>query len=133
MAYLRSLVTVISIISYIFIFAAPPGTPMNIIVGNTTSTSFVVQWNKVDDVFWYFVNLSYDGGSVNESSQTTSQTITGLTPGTTYHVTVTASNSCGSSSDFIIATTLIKPSTPPSSFVIIATVVSMPLTTPTGM
>ena len=133
MAYLRNLVTAISIVSYIFIFAAPPGTPMNIIVSNTTSTSFVVQWNKVDDVFWYFVNLSYDGGSVNESSQTTSQTITGLTPGTMYCVTVTATNSCGRSSDFIIATTLIKPSTPSSSFVITATMVSMSLTTPTGM
>ncbi|XP_065910714.1 tyrosine-protein kinase receptor TYRO3-like isoform X2 [Dysidea avara] len=90
------------------ISTGPPGTPMNIRVSNITSTSFVVQWDEVDDVHWYIVNWKDDGGSVRESTTSlTSHTITQLSPNTTYNVTVTTGNICGSGpvSDILIVTT----------------------------
>ena len=46
----------------------PPGIPMNIRVSDTTSTSFVVRWDEVDDADYYIVNWRDDGGSVREST-----------------------------------------------------------------
>ena len=68
---------------------------MNIRFSDITNTSFVVQWDEVDDVDLYIVNWSDDGGNARESTiSRTSTTITQLSPNTTYNVTVTAI-SCG--------------------------------------
>ena len=86
----------------------PPGTPINIRVSEISSTSFVVQWDEVDDADYYIVNWRNDGGSVRESTTSlTSTIITQLTPNTTYNVTVTAGNICGSGrvSDILIVNT----------------------------
>ncbi|XP_065897604.1 mucin-17-like isoform X2 [Dysidea avara] len=88
--------------------SGPPGTPMNIRFHDITSTSFVVQWDEVDDADHYIVNWRDDGGSVRESTRLlASITITQLSPNTTYSVTVTAGNICGSGtvSDILIVTT----------------------------
>ncbi|XP_065890845.1 uncharacterized protein [Dysidea avara] len=85
----------------------PPGTPINIRVSEISSTSFVVQWDEVDDADHYIVNWRDDGGSVRESTTSLiSITITQLSPNTTYNVTVTAGNICGSGtvSDILIVT-----------------------------
>ena len=87
-----------------------PSAPMfsKFLVGNITSASFVVQWDEVDDADYYIVNWRDDGGSVRKSTTSqTSITITQLSPDTTYSVTVTAVNICGSgtASDILIVTT----------------------------
>ena len=72
--------------------------PMNITFGNITNTSFVVQWDEVDDADRYIVNWRDDGGSsVRESTPSlTPHTIIGLTPNTIYVVYVGVINACGS-------------------------------------
>ena len=84
----------------------PPGTPMNIRVSNITSTSFVVQWDEVDDADHYIVNWRGDGSVRESTTSRTSHTISHLSPNTTYNVTVTAGNICGSGtvSDILIVT-----------------------------
>jgi len=91
----------------------PPGIPMNI---RYNHASFVVQWDEVDDADKYLVNWS-GGGRIREATTLqTSRTITGLTPNTTYVVTVFAINGCGesdtSSDVFIVSTNEIEPSSP---------------------
>ena len=92
---------------------------MNIRFSEITSTSFDIQWDKVDDADWYIVIWRDDGGSVNQS--TTSVTVPQLSPNTTYSVTVTAGNLCGSgtASDILNVTTnvtlLVGSSISPSS------------------
>ena len=71
--------------------------PMNIRFSDITNTSFVVQWDEVDDADRYIVNWRDDGGSVRESTTSlTSITITRLSPNTTYVVHVGVINACGS-------------------------------------
>ncbi|XP_065910776.1 receptor-type tyrosine-protein phosphatase H-like isoform X2 [Dysidea avara] len=87
----------------------PPGTPLNIRISGITSTSFVVQWDEVDDAKLYCVQWRDDGSSVRsrESNPSrTSITIKQLSPNTIYNVTVTV-GTCrsGTVSDFLIVTT----------------------------
>jgi len=90
-----------------------PGTPMNIRYNHAL---FVVQWDEVDDADKYLVNWSGGGKAKEATTLRTSHTITGLTPNTTYNVTVFAINGCGQSdtgSDvFIVTTNEIEPSSP---------------------
>ncbi|XP_065911162.1 receptor-type tyrosine-protein phosphatase S-like isoform X3 [Dysidea avara] len=77
--------------------SGPPGMPMNIRFSDITNTSFIVQWDEVDDADQYIVNWRDYGGSVRESTPSlTPHTITGLTPNTTYVVYVGVINACGS-------------------------------------
>ena len=118
----------------------PPGIPMNIRVNDINSTSFVVQWDEVDDVGNYSVDWKDDGGMIGETKTSqTSITITQLTPNTTYNVTVTAGNICGfgTVSDILIATTnvtlLIVPSVLSSVMTITSTIaIPIPPPTPSG-
>ena len=68
---------------------------MNIRATNITNTSFVVQWDEVDDADQYTVNWRSDGNAKEAFTTRTSCTVRELTPNTTYYVTVTARNSCG--------------------------------------
>jgi len=80
-----------------------------ILISNITSTSFVVQWDVVDDTDWFNVLWWEDGGSVRENITTrTSITIRGLAPNTKFNVNITAGNICGSvvNSDILSVTTL---------------------------
>ena len=70
---------------------------MNIRASNINTTSFVVQWDKVDDADQYIVNWRANGDDVERTFFTpnASCTMRGLTPNTNYSVTVTAKNFCG--------------------------------------
>ena len=85
---------------YVAIFIAPHTSPMNIgfPMEYITNVSFVVQWDAVinQSVDRYIVNWTNGTNpiqivTVNE----TSYNVTGLSPNTTYTVTVAAVNKCG--------------------------------------
>jgi len=86
---------------------------MNIRASNITKTSFVVQWDEVDDADGYSVKWRVNGdkngndGKSGVSTSNTSHTIRELTPNTSYSVTVTAKNGCGNSniSNSLLVTT----------------------------
>jgi len=67
---------------------------MNIRASDITNTSFLVQWDEVDDANQYIINWRAKGDNVEKTHLTpnTSHTIRGLTPNTNYNVTV---NVCG--------------------------------------
>ncbi|XP_065911030.1 uncharacterized protein [Dysidea avara] len=89
----------------LIVIGTKPSTPI-LLVSNITSTSFVVQWDEVNGADYYIVNWR-GGSNVRESISQTSIIITQLSPNTTYNVTVTAGNICGSGrvSDILIVTT----------------------------
>ncbi|XP_065910952.1 uncharacterized protein [Dysidea avara] len=89
----------------LIVIGTKPSTPI-LLVSNITGTSFVVQWDEVNGADYYIVNWR-GGSNVRESISQTSITITQLSPNTTYNVTVTAGNICGSGivSDILIVTT----------------------------
>ena len=78
-----------------------PSKPMNIRF-HTTNVSIFVQWDAIinQHVDRYIVNWT-DGTNPIQSviAHKISYTVTGLTPNTTYIVTVAAVNKCGTSAD----------------------------------
>ena len=78
----------------------PDSPPMNITASNITYTSFVVQWDEVDDALSYAVYVS--NSSINNRrdinrirTRQTSLTYEQLTPNTSYYVSVANFNGCG--------------------------------------
>jgi len=113
----------------------PPGIPMNIRYNHVTSTSFVVQWDEVDDADQYLVNWRSGSSEAREATTSqTSHTITGLTPNTTYDVTVFAINGCGQSdTGSTVTINEIEPSSPVTAKEIELSSTVMYITTmPTG-
>ena len=81
------------------------GPPTNIRVSYITDTSFLVQWDAVYRASWYIVSWS---GVNKASTRETLHWITGLTPNTSYTVTVEAVGFCdqyGTPNDTIMVTT----------------------------
>ena len=77
----------------------PDSPPMNIRASNITDTSFVVQWDEVDDALRYAVYVStsnsIDRGDNNRRrTRQTSISYEQLTPNTTYYVSVANFNGC---------------------------------------
>ena len=98
--------------------ADKPNAPMNVrIIGNNTSESFVVQWDEVMDIFSinYIVRWSgEDGSSGMDTVDGLSYTVTGLTPDTSYNITVAGYSTCcgaGPVSNIIMTSTAMGPST----------------------
>ena len=97
--------------------ADKPNTAVNVrIIGNNTSESFVVQWDEVIDIFSinYIVRWSgEDGSSGMDTVDRLSYTVTGLTPDTSYNITVAGNNTCGVGpvSNIIMTSTPMGPST----------------------
>ena len=91
----------------------------------------------MDDVDCYIVNWTDDDSSFEESTSLTNITITQLTPNTTYYVTVTAVNICGTgpvSDTFMVITNMIlviRPSVPTSMGMTTAQTTSSSTTTAT--
>jgi len=99
---------------------------MNIRVINITSTSFVVQWNEVDDTNQYYINWSSAGDSSRGvTTSQTSHTMTGLIPNTTYYVTIISVNSCRFVTDLSV-TTLMVGSLVPTLTMITTTTLTIP-------
>ncbi|MEZ7498702.1 fibronectin type III domain-containing protein [Flavobacterium sp. Arc3] len=75
----------------------PPGAPTNLVVSNVTSTSAYLTWTastNASSVVDYMI-YSKTGLLVKSSGKSTSYSITGLTPETTYSLTVKASDTDG--------------------------------------
>ena len=77
----------------------PDSPPMNIRASNITNTSFIVQWDEVDDALRYAVyvgNSSDNRRGINRRrTRQTSLTYEQLTPNTKYYVSVANFNGCG--------------------------------------
>ncbi len=74
----------------------PPGIPSTPTVSNPTCSSLTVSWSAVTGASSY--NLYRNGTLIQSGITTTSYTDTGLASNTTYSYTVSAINSCGTSS-----------------------------------
>ena len=82
-----------------FWFTGPPALTLNIIK-NTESSSIVVQWDEVDNSLPTNYTVNWTSNETNSIQSHTlieqsSYTITGLTLHTTYTITVTGVNMCG--------------------------------------
>lgn len=76
----------------------PPSVPTNVSASNETATTFDLSWTaSTDDTGVTSYNIYLNGG-LNSSSAGTSATVSGLSPSTTYSVTVTALDAAGNES-----------------------------------
>ena len=104
----------------------PDSPPMNIRVSSITDTSFVIQWDEVDDTLIYAVYVgnssSIDRRDINRRiTQQTSLTYEQLTPNTKYYVSVANFNGCGDGTFGHLLTVITN-----------ATLSSISMPTPTG-
>ena len=95
------------------LLTGPPGdiSDVNISPDTITACSFVVQWSKAssDPVcgsVWYTVTILTEGRMliITDNTTLTNYNVTGLNDNTVYHVSVTASNNAGSSSNATMST-----------------------------
>lgn len=84
----------------------PPGVPTGLTVTGTTSTSVSVSWATVSGATSYAV---YVDGTLRSEPTATQATVGGLTPSTSYQVTVAARNSAGSSAQSSAVTATTQP------------------------
>ncbi|HEV2428063.1 MAG TPA: fibronectin type III domain-containing protein [Acidimicrobiales bacterium] len=96
----------------------PPATPGAPSIGTVTTTSVALSWAADSGATSYTV---YDGTSPGSLSPvvsglgSTSYTVTGLSPSTTYYFALTASNSAGTSSQSTTSSTTTNSLSPPSA------------------
>ena len=93
-----------------FLFKSVPTVPRNVTVttGNMLRT-LIVQWeppSSPEGIITLYM-VTYDGMTVDTSSNDTNYTITGLEPYANYSITIVActSNGCGNQTDVVIGTT----------------------------
>lgn len=76
----------------------PPTPPGNLTAGNTTQTATTLSWNASTDNVGVAGYDVYVNGAFAGTTTTTGYTLTGLTPGTTYTVSVVAKDAAGNQS-----------------------------------
>ncbi len=81
-----------------FIDSSPPTIPSSITNSALTSTSFTINWSNSSDNIGVTGYEVYLNGLLTTTVSTTSATITGLTPITTYSITLKAKDAAGNSS-----------------------------------
>ena len=103
---------------------------------DTTSESFVVQWDKVVDMFSVNYTVTWSGEDNTKGTATVeelSYTVINLANNTSYNVTIAAINTCcgaGPVSDVVMAMTNDEPPTPPPPSPSPTTSSSSPSSTP---
>ena len=114
--------------TYNLSFVGPPALAVNI-MESINSSSVIVQWDdEVDDSLntTYIVTWTNERDLNNVQSYTlieqSTYTITGLTPGAVYTITVTATNMCGTGSEYKTNISLSAVTTTPIIPVISSTV-----------
>ncbi|WP_237690782.1 fibronectin type III domain-containing protein [Paenibacillus caui] len=77
----------------------PPTAPANLVVTDKTSTSVTVSWTaSTDNIGVTGYNFKINGSSTPTGSTATSYTFTGLNPGVTYYIKVSATDAAGNES-----------------------------------
>ncbi|MBT8318139.1 MAG: hypothetical protein HKP59_11000, partial [Lutibacter sp.] len=77
-----------------------PTAPINLVASNITDESFDVSWTASTDNTGVFDYLIYVDGDYEQSTSSTSFTITNLNPNTTYALTIKARDTSSNLSDF---------------------------------
>jgi len=73
----------------------PPSTPANVTLSNAASSSLSIRWNAATDDVGVVVYQVFVNGNLAATVTSTSATITGLTPSTSYSITVKALDAAG--------------------------------------
>ncbi len=85
-----------------------PTAPTNLVATNTTGSATTLSWTAATDNIGVTAYNIYEGGTLINTATTTTVTISGLTPNTTYRFTVEALDAAGNTSvasDEVIVTT----------------------------
>ena len=105
-------------------YSDKPDAPMNVKIPteHIKTDSFIIQWNRVIDLFPFNYTVRWYGGDTDNTATTNKlrYTVTGLTSNTSYSVSVVAINTCcgtGQISGVVMVTTI-------SNDVVITTTVS---------
>lgn len=99
-----SLVTLVTLLVTLLpstVAHAAPATPTGLRVVSVTDTTVTMAWNTTPGAtayrLWYGVNAGGTKATMHEPGNVTTTTITGLTPGTTHHIDISASDASGRS------------------------------------
>lgn len=76
----------------------PPAIPAGLSTGQVTTSSIAISWNPSTDNVGVTEYKIYVDGSFRQSSGSTSTTVTGLSPSTTYQLAVSAADGAGNES-----------------------------------
>jgi phosphodiesterase/alkaline phosphatase D-like protein len=108
-----------SVSSSVVIVLTAPTAPVALAASGPTQTSFVANWNAVDNATGYKVDVSsqetfpsFVAGFQDATATSTSLDITGLASGTTYFYRVRATNGSGASNASNIVSQITIPATP---------------------
>ncbi len=102
-----------------FASSSPPATPTGLTIGSTTTTTQPLTWTAAatateQTIKWYDADMALVNSHNMGDGTTQSYTVTGLTEGSQYFFTITASNAGGSSAESSTVTAFTLPVAPSS-------------------